>query len=147
MDISGSFITVVTGTAVFVLGQIGLKVVIEPYLEQQKVIAKIVHALVYYANVSAKGRLEDLPEPVREKVKEASLQFRTLASELVAINNFIRGYYFWRFFLFAPSQSDINEASKSLIALSNAWWSKEDLRHEHKRNIETHLWVKTITYP
>ena len=77
MGISEPFVTVVTGAAVFVLGQITLKVGIEPYLEQQKVIAKIVHALVYYANVSAKGPLKDLPEAVRSKVEEASLQYRS----------------------------------------------------------------------
>jgi len=145
--VSTPFITVITGTLVFVIGQIILKIIIEPYIEQQKVVAKIVHSLVYYANVYSSEPFSDIPEPQQIRLKEASLTYRTLASDLVSVNNFIRGYYVWRYFLFAPSKENINESCKALIALSNSLWgTKEDKRHTYKKELEKRLGISTIKF-
>lgn len=45
------FTTVVSGTLVFVVGQIILKFIIEPIHKQKEIIGEIADALIYYANL------------------------------------------------------------------------------------------------
>src|SRR5438105_629763 len=81
------FLTIVSGTAVFVLGQLLLKLFIEPIQEHRRVKAKIVHALTYfrwwrnYYFVPAPKTEADKPE-WDKKMGEANLYLRDLASNL-----------------------------------------------------------------
>jgi hypothetical protein len=126
------FITVVTGSLVFMLGHICLKIIIEPYAEQQKVISEIAYSLIFYGNVSCR-KPEDLTNIDKaNKISEAQQKYRALAGQLVAVNMFVRGYGFWRYFLFAPSRENIKIASTGLIGLSNSFYTPNDSSAKNK---------------
>src|SRR5438874_13832645 len=70
-------LTAVAGIVVFVLGQIVVKLFIDPIQEQWKLRGKIVHTLSFYAML-------DREKAPAELVKEWSFALRTLASQLQA---------------------------------------------------------------
>jgi hypothetical protein len=73
-----SVATIIGGVFVLVMGQIVIKFLIEPYQEYRKLLAEIVDALTFHANVAA-----DRMKP--EDVREAHKAFRQNASRLRAI--------------------------------------------------------------
>lgn len=142
--LASPFLTVVTGTLVFIIGQICLKLIIEPYLEQQKIISEIRYSLIFYGNVSCSK--EDVANEAKLKMTiEAQQKFRALAGQLSAVNMFVRGYGFWRFVLFAPSREKIKIASTGLIGLSNSLIAAPDtqIRHKYQQIIMDALEIKS----
>lgn len=84
------FITIISGVAVFVLGQIVLKIFIEPWQEYLQFKGKLSASLTYYANVYSnpgcgKPDLND----------EARIETRKLASDLDSIINKVVFYDFY----------------------------------------------------
>jgi len=138
------FLTVVTGTLVFIIGQICLKLIIEPYLEQQKVISEIRYSLIFYGNVYC--RKEDVVNEEKfKKAIEAQQKYRALAGQLAAVNMFVHGYGFWRYFLFAPSKENIKIASTGLIGLSSSLIAAPDRasRDKYQKAIMDALEIKS----
>jgi hypothetical protein len=69
-------LTALAGIIVFVLGQIIQKTFIEPIQEHRRLVGKIIHALIYYANVQS-GLQQS------ETIGEASRTFRNLSSQVL----------------------------------------------------------------
>lgn len=72
------FATVVAGVVVFVIGQVALKLVIEPMQDQASTIGGITHSLTYYANVSKASPDEEVREARRVYRDQAAALRRTL---------------------------------------------------------------------
>lgn len=108
------FLTILAGAGTFVLGQILLKLLIEPVQAMKNVIAEIAHKLILFANIYANPRsLED------EKQAEASKEFRILSSKIQSSMYLVPAYKTTSKLFGLPSQEEINAASKGLISLHN----------------------------
>jgi len=110
-----AFITVTTGVLVFVLGQIVLKLIIEPWQAQRILIAKVAHHLMFYANVySNPGTCKD------ETNSEASAEARKLSSESAGLRSQIPFYSRLSRTFFFPNEKHLLVVEKMLIGLSNS---------------------------
>lgn len=112
------FITIISGVAVFVLGQIIVKLFIEPWQKQRECIARIDHHLTFYANVYSNPGVgnEDLNY-------EASKETRIIAAELVESCHRIPFYDFLSGNAIFPSKDTIRQVQGNLIGLSNSTYS------------------------
>lgn len=122
-----TFITIISGVAVFVIGQIFLRVFIEPWQEYLQLKGKLSSSLTYYANVYSnpgcgKFELND----------EARNETRKLASELDAIVNKIIFYDFFSYIRLFPERERIIAAKAALIGLSNSTFVGDPLENNAK---------------
>ena len=108
------FQTVFAGVAVFVLGQIVLKLVIDPVQQLKRTIGEVSFALAFYANVYTNP---GIPKP--ELMDEASTKLRQLACQVAADLRVIPLYRHVRLLFALPSYENILSAQASLIGLSN----------------------------
>lgn len=104
-----AFWTVLTGTLVFAVGKIFESLCVQPYLSYKKVIGEITYQLVFYANAYLSKMMKT------EVQEEASSKFRVSAARLQTYYNVIEWLHLW----FVPSRKDVDEATASLIGLSN----------------------------
>lgn len=110
------FWTIVAGAGTFVLGQIFLKLIIDPVQAFKEVIAEIAHKLILYANIYAN------PKPFGDKAQaEMSDDFRRLSSTLQANMHLIPFYRATKFLFGLPSQEKVIVASQNLIGLHNGY--------------------------
>lgn len=125
-----AFITVVSGVVVFVAGQIILKLVIEPMQDQASTIGSITHALIFYANLVD----EMAPE---EPLWEAKWTYRDQAAALRRTLRTARPYRVLSSVRLVLPRDRIEEASSSLIGLSNAIGnpSRYEMIDERRRKI------------
>ena len=108
------FLTIIAGTCTFVLGQIFLKLYIEPIQTYKSVISEIADKLILYANVYANPKtLED------SKQAEACKEFRILSSKLQATMHSVPSYKLMSKIFSLPSIENVTKASKNLIGLHN----------------------------
>ncbi len=109
------FWTVTTGILVFVLGQLILKLFIEPIQGYRKTVSDIAHSLVEYANVYANSGVID-----KSLEREASKVFRKLASDIHS-HIYLLPYecISSRLFKIFPPRDVLLEVSNDLIGLSN----------------------------
>ena len=131
------FSTVVSGTFVFVAGQIILKFFIEPIHKQKEVIGEIADTLIYYVNLCAKPMPESELKDVEnsKKRKEASKKFRKLGSQLSSKAYLIPHYKVFSFCKIVVKKENIVEAKRNLIGLSNCICLADytDARNNFKR--------------
>lgn len=119
---SGLSLAVVSGVAVFVLGQALLRFVLEPIQRQREVIGEIAGVLVMYANVRDAWRhktQEEVRLAQHTPPDEAHRHLRQLASDLRATLYTVPGYSIWRVLRVVPHQDDVLRASSGLIGWSN----------------------------
>ena len=109
------FLTIVSGVLTFVIGQVFVKLVIEPVHELKKTLSQISHALIEHANVIANPGV-----PAKEIIDEASKQLRRLSSQLHAHLYLVPLYGVTARIFFLPSEQKVREASTELIGLSNS---------------------------
>lgn len=110
-----AFITVITGVLVFVVGQIIVKLFIEPAHEQSKIIGEIYFALTYYSNIYVNpGRGKD---EILEKTSDA---FKKYGSQLKGATYAIRLYKLWESLGLVQIESNVKEAVGHLIRISNS---------------------------
>ena len=110
------FLTILAGVATLVLGQIALKLFIDPVQEFKRVIADISSALIEYANVFGNPRL--LGE---ENEKRISGELRKLSSRLNAQMYLIPAYGMTSRVFCLPTKQKLTEAAEYLIGLSNGF--------------------------
>lgn len=104
-------LAVLTGTLIFVIGKLVDSLCIQPLISYKKVIGEITYQLVFYANTYSSRLTKE------KKQKEASDKLRESASRLQVYYNPIE----WMCFLwFIPSRKNIDDATGSLIGLSNS---------------------------
>jgi|CXWL01.1.fsa_nt_gi hypothetical protein len=108
------FWTVLSGTTVFVLGQIFVRMVLDPVHELQKQRGDIADALIFYANVTI--RYSGIKQEELEKSQDV---YRQKASQLIAKAHMLRFYWLWSCLLMVPPRKNIAAAARSLIGLSN----------------------------
>ena len=81
-----TFLTVISGTLVFILGQIVMKISIGPFERLLDTISKIEDSLIFYANVYCNPGLNP------DACKEASKTLRSLSTQLISRANSVTGY-------------------------------------------------------
>ena len=108
------FWTVVSGTFVYILGQVALKLVIEPVHDLKKTIGVISHSLIERANVISNPGV-----PTKDVMDETSRELRKLASQLRSHLYLIPCYPVMAGIFRLPLPAEILAASKALIGLSN----------------------------
>lgn len=119
-----AFWTVITGTLIFSLGKIIESLCIQPYISYRKVIGEITYQLILYAQAYSSKMIK------RELYEEASDTFRKSASRLQAYYNPIEWIHLW----FIPLRVEVDEATASLIGLSNGTPPRDnDSMHNEKR--------------
>ena len=111
--------TIVCGVAAYVI----TKHIIDPIIEQKKLIGEIEDSLMFYANIYCNLGLQS-----KEKLDEASKKFRQLGTILQSKTHLIPLYNFFSKIRFVTKTSEIEKASKELIGLSNSiyTYSKDD---------------------
>lgn len=116
-QLGAGMLTVVVGVTVFVVTQGLAKLAIEPSLELRRVVGRIAHALVFYANVHA--NVGALPDGSADSVQKV---YRELASDLKAaaasIPHWARGPMAWLGII--PPWNNIRSSANDLIGLSNS---------------------------
>jgi len=109
------FWTVLAGVSVFVLGQMAIQFLIEPFRDYRDLVGRIAHATVFYQNVTDSPGLRS-PATVDEGMKV----MRGLAAELPQRAYAIPAYRFFATIRLLPKLADIQSASSSLIGYSNS---------------------------
>ena len=108
------FLTVFSGVLTFVLGQLVLKLVIEPVHEFKKAIADVALTIIEYANVYSNPGVTGV-----ETEKKVSEQLRKLASRINAQTYLIPMYGITSRLFGLPSRQKVLAAASNLIGLSN----------------------------
>jgi len=108
------FPTVISGVVVYVVGQVALKLLIEPVQELKKTIGAISHALIERANVIYNPGAFN-----KEIANETSRELRKLAARLKSHLRLIPVYRRTAQLFWLPALADIQKAHKALIGLSN----------------------------
>jgi hypothetical protein len=109
------FLTVLSGVLTYVLGQLILKLMIEPVQELRRTIGVISHALIERANV-----IQNPGVPTEEVMKETSQELRKLSSQLQSHLYLVPLYGVTARIFRLPAPDKIRAASGALIGLSNS---------------------------
>ena len=127
------FLTVLSGVLTYVLGQLVLKLVIEPVQEVRRTIGSISHALIERANV-----IQNPGVPTKEVMDETSSEIRKLSSQLRAHLYLVPRYRVTAQIFRLPTPEDIQAASNALIGLSNSVFRAEDnIYRVNAKRVET----------
>ena len=108
------FKTVLSGVTVFVLGQILVKLVIEPVQQLKKTIGEICYALHYYSNKYSNPNNLDT-----DTSKETQEAIRHISCQLAKDFSTVPFYSLTRIVFFLPSREHIFDARTKLIGISN----------------------------
>ena len=136
-----SSLTVLGGILVFVVGRIIEKFAIEPIHKQSRLIGEIADSLIFYADLYSNPGIGK-----REQMDEAKKVLREQASQLIARNNMIPCYKFWRCLSLGhlPKRTDVIEARHELIGLSNSIHQGDGyVNAKRRKEIEKRLGIKT----
>jgi hypothetical protein len=125
MNVWTVFYTVLSGTFVFVFGQIILQFVIVPVQEFLKTIAAIAHARVEDAQVTSNPGVLSA-----ERMEETSRHLRRLSAQLHSHLFLVRPYVPVSRIFGLPSRDHVLQASRSLIGLSNSVFSANEKTYE-----------------
>ena len=108
------FLTILAGAGTFVLGQIIIKLVIDPVQSFKTTIADISNILILYANIYAN------PKPIGDELQgEMSQEMRRLSSNLQSNMHLIPAYKISACIFGLPSIENVISASKNLIFIHN----------------------------
>lgn len=121
------FLTIVSGVSVFVLGQIILKLVIDPVHDLKRHIAKIAHCLNHNAPHYTNPSLSE-----KEKLIEISNEIRLLSSDLIAKLYLIPAYKQVYKLFGLPTFENVDKADGLLISLSNLITNKSPVTDNYK---------------
>lgn len=149
MEIAIVFYIILAGVIIYVLGEIIVKIVIDPVQELKRVIADIAFKLIHYSHVFKLSTAEDPSEAAsektidREKLEQAADEYRKLASMLNAGFRLVPFYTFARVMFFLPREADIIDARNELIEMSEEIFAapKSFVIAERRKSIEKKLKV------
>lgn len=119
------FLTVISGVITYVLGQLVLKLLIEPVQEMKKLIGQIAHSLIEHANV-----IQNPGAPTEEQMKATSLHLRKLCALLEAQLYLVPMYRLTAGIFGLPTREKVLSASRSLMGLSNSVFRAADHIYE-----------------
>ena len=109
------FLTVISGVLTYVLGQLVLKLLIEPVQGMKKMIGQIANSLVEHANV-----IQNPGVPTEDVMKATSQHLRKLSAQLEAQLYLVPMYSITAFVFRLPSRNGVLSAARSLMGLSNS---------------------------
>lgn len=109
-------LTVVTAFLTFALGQISVKLIIDPVQEFKRTVADISHSVIEYANVYSNPGIAG-----PDKEEYVAYEFRKLSSRLNAQMSLIPCYRVWAWVFCLPKRPMVVKASGYLIGLSNGF--------------------------
>ena len=115
------FLTVLSGVITYVLGQLILKLLIEPVNDLKRTIGEIAHSLIEHANV-----IQNPGVPEEEMITETSRHLRKLSSHLESHLYLIPMYICTSKLFFLPSRDKIISAARALMGLSNSVFRAEE---------------------
>lgn len=115
-------LTVMSAVSIFVIGQLIVKIFVEPIHKLRGLKGDIVGFLTYYSDVYLS--LPDLNKD--EDVRKVSTEARKLGSDIMAKALTIPCYSFFSRLGLVPKFSDISIAYRELIGLSNTVLAKSD---------------------
>lgn len=115
------FLTIFAGVVTFVIGELIVKLVIDPVQNMKSTIGVISHTLVQYANVIANPGT-----PKQELMDEASTALRGLSSRLRSHLCLVPKYNLTARLFGLPSHQQVCSASRALIGLSNSVYRATD---------------------
>ena len=149
MDIVIVFYIVLAGVIIYVLGEIVVKIVIDPVQELKRIIADIAFKLIHYSHVFKLSSAEDVSGEAaektidREKLEQAADEYRKLASMLNAGLRLVPFYSIARIVFFLPREADVIEARNELIEMSEEIFAapKGFVIAERRKSIEKKLKV------
>ena len=118
-------LTVLGGTLVFVLGQLILKMVLEPSADLSKIMAEIKTAVIFYGNVESCIGDENLKAEARREFRKLASAIRYKA-DTIYLYSFVRSDCFYGF----PEKNDLSTLSCLLIGVSNSIFDPPDNRNE-----------------
>lgn len=119
------FFTVLSGVITFVIGQIIVKLLLDPVQDMKKTIGQVSHTLVERANVIANPGV-----PTKEVMDDTSDSLRRLSSQLHAHLYLIPSYDATSKVFRLPSKEMLLVASSALIGLSNSVYRADDRVYE-----------------
>ncbi len=138
-----------SGIIIYVVGEIIVKIVIDPVQELKRVIADIAFKLIHYSHVfklstsdeSAAGTVEKKTD--LEKLELAADEYRKLASMLNAGYRLVPFYPLTRIIFFLPKEVEILDARNALLEMSEEIFSapKSYVISEKRQSIERLLKV------
>lgn len=108
-------ITVICGVSIFVIGQLVMRLMIDPILEQREVIGKIEYNLIFYASVL--NNPTSWPPEVNNKLGET---FLDLSAQLRTKTSKIFKYALLTRRSIVVDAAKIQKVCENLISLSNA---------------------------
>lgn len=149
MEIAIVFYIILAGVVIYVLGEIIVKIVIDPVQELKRVIADIAFKLIHYSHVYKISSSEDTSGEAaektiaQEKLEQAADEYRKLASLLNAGFRLVPFYPFARVVFFLPKEADIIEARNALLEMSEEIFAapKSFVISEKRKSIEKMLKV------
>jgi hypothetical protein len=118
--LSQAALTVIIGVAVYALGQIVVKFLIEPVDQLSQMIGEVLDSLVYYSNVYTNPVIGAEPREMTELRNEAQNKLRQKATLLMSKASRVRLYSLASFFRIVPRRESVNKAHGELIFLSNS---------------------------
>lgn len=107
--------TIISAVLIFVLGQIILKLIIEPIQELKKEISEVLNAMVFYAD-----KISNPNSNNQEIVDEVGKILRKHASNLEAKSSIIPFYGIFEIFRVLPKKQNILKSKSFLIGFSNS---------------------------
>lgn len=119
------FFTVLSGVITFVIGQLVVKLLLDPVQDMRKTIGLVSHTLVERANVIANPGV-----PEKEVMDSASDELRRLSSQLHAHLYLVPCYDTTARVFRLPSKEKLLAASTALIGLSNSVYRADDRVYE-----------------
>ena len=128
------FQTIFAGVVVFVVGQIVVKIIIDPVQQLKKSLGNVAHALINYEQVYSNSNMSR-----EEEVREVDKILRALASQLHADMRQIPLYGFFGKVFFLPGKDAIYTSSKKLITLANWMYSKNEKRYEWRAKLRQEI--------
>lgn len=111
------FSTIVTGVTVFILGELVLRLFIEPIQEMKKLQRQLIEDMSFYANIYTNATI-DSPE-FRIRIYEVSDLLRKNAVQIESIIHIIPFYKYLSKIKLVPAHKDISIISGKLIGISN----------------------------
>ena len=115
------FLTVISGVITYVLGQLVLKLLIEPVQETKRLIGQIAHSLTEHANV-----IQNPGVPDQEVMKNTSQHLRKLSAQLESQLYLVPIYTVTAFIFHLPPRKKVLAAARSLMGLSNSVFRASD---------------------
>jgi hypothetical protein len=135
------------GIIIYVLGEIIVKIVIDPVQELKRIIADIAFKLIHYSHVfklSASGESATAEKEIDpEKLEQAAEEYHKLASMLNAGYRLVPFYALARIIFFLPKEVEIVNARNALMEMSEEIFTaqKSFVISEKRQHIEKLLKV------